>query len=64
MNNPRIVSREKWLEARKALMAKEKELTRASRRIGRRAPCAAMGASREAVRLRRAARQGDAGRAV
>ena len=28
MNNPRIVSREKWLEARKALMAKEKELTR------------------------------------
>jgi predicted dithiol-disulfide oxidoreductase (DUF899 family) len=28
MNNPRIVSREEWLEARKALMAKEKELTR------------------------------------
>ncbi len=28
MNSPRIVSREEWLEARKALMAKEKELTR------------------------------------
>jgi predicted dithiol-disulfide oxidoreductase (DUF899 family) len=30
MNSPRIVSREEWLEARKALMAKEKELTRFS----------------------------------
>jgi predicted dithiol-disulfide oxidoreductase (DUF899 family) len=28
MNTPRIVSREEWLDARKALMAKEKELTR------------------------------------
>jgi predicted dithiol-disulfide oxidoreductase (DUF899 family) len=28
MHDPRIVSREEWLEARKALMAKEKELTR------------------------------------
>jgi predicted dithiol-disulfide oxidoreductase (DUF899 family) len=28
MNTPKIVSREEWLEARKALLAKEKELTR------------------------------------
>lgn len=28
MNRPRIVSRDEWLEARKVLMAKEKELTR------------------------------------
>jgi len=28
MESPRIVSREEWLEARKALMAREKELTR------------------------------------
>ena len=28
MSSPRIVSREEWLDARTALMAKEKELTR------------------------------------
>jgi predicted dithiol-disulfide oxidoreductase (DUF899 family) len=28
MNNPSIVSQAEWLEARKALLAKEKELTR------------------------------------
>lgn len=28
MSNPRIVSRAEWLEARKALLIKEKELTR------------------------------------
>jgi predicted dithiol-disulfide oxidoreductase (DUF899 family) len=32
-DNPRIVSREEWLEARKALMAKEKELTRLRDRL-------------------------------
>ncbi|WP_020574329.1 DUF899 domain-containing protein [Actinopolymorpha alba] len=29
MNRPRVVSRDEWLEARKALLIKEKELTRA-----------------------------------
>ncbi len=33
MNSPRIVSREEWLESRKALMAKEKELTRLRDRL-------------------------------
>jgi len=28
MRNPKIVSRAEWLEARKALLIKEKELTR------------------------------------
>ena len=33
MNSPRIVSRDEWLEARKALLAKEKELTRLRDRL-------------------------------
>lgn len=33
MHSPRIVSREEWLEARKALLAREKELTRARDRL-------------------------------
>lgn len=33
MNQPNVVSREEWLAARKALLAKEKELTRARDRI-------------------------------
>ncbi len=33
MSNPRIVSREEWLEVRRALLAKEKELTRARDRL-------------------------------
>jgi predicted dithiol-disulfide oxidoreductase (DUF899 family) len=33
MNNQTIVSREEWIEARKALMAKEKELTRLRDRL-------------------------------
>ena len=33
VDSPRIVSREEWLEARKALMAKEKELTRLRDRL-------------------------------
>lgn len=33
MNTPRVVSREEWLEARKALVAKEKELTRLRDRL-------------------------------
>ena len=30
MNRPTVVSRQEWLRARKALLAKEKQLTRAS----------------------------------
>ena len=35
VDNPRIVSREEWLAARKELLAKEKQLTRPAKRSAR-----------------------------
>ena len=46
MSLPEVVSRDEWLAARKALLAKEKALTRAARRAQHRAPRAADGRDR------------------
>ena len=56
MSLPEIVSHEEWLAARKALLEKEKELTRAPRRAERRAPPPADGRDRQGLPLRRARR--------
>ena len=59
-----IVSREEWLDARKALLAKERAMTHAARRTPRRAPATALGQDREALCLRRARGQVHARRPV
>ena len=48
---PRIASRDEWLAARLELLRKEKELTRAARRVERRASPAADGEDREGLSL-------------
>jgi fructose-1,6-bisphosphatase len=46
MANPKVVSRLEWLDARKALLDKEKDLTRKPRPAERRATQVAMGPGR------------------
>ena len=62
MQPHKIVSRDQWIAARKALLAKEKELTSRPRPAKRRAPRAALGQGREALRVRHAGGQRDARR--
>ena len=59
MGPHRIATREEWLAERKALLAKEKELTRARDAARGGAPRAALGAGREGLRLRRPRRAGE-----
>ena len=64
MQPHKIVSREEWIEARKAHMAHEKEFTRARDASERGAPRAALGQGRQGLCVRRPERQGDARRSV
>ena len=62
--NHKVVSHNEWIEARKKLLAKEKEFTRLRDQLSRAAPRAALGAGRQGVRVRGPERQADAGRPV
>ena len=64
MQPHKIVSREEWIEARKAHLAHEKEYTKARDRLQRGASRAAVGEGRKGLCVRRAQREGDAGRSV
>ena len=64
MQPHQIVSRQEWIEARKAHMAHEKELTRARDRLSEERRAAALGQGRQGLRIRRAERQGHARRSV
>ena len=55
---PPIVSPETWETAREQMLVKEKTLTRARERPGRRTPADAMDGRREGVRIRGAEGQG------
>ena len=55
----RVVSHEAWVEERKALLAKEKELTRLRDELQRAAARPPVGAGDEEVRVRWAARSRD-----
>ena len=64
MSLPEVVSRDEWLAARKALLAKEKDAHPPPRRAERRAPPAADGRDREGLPLRGPGRRGEPARPV
>ena len=64
MSNPQIVGRDEWLAARKELLGREKEMTRARDALNADAARAAHGRGREGLRLRRARRTGRPARPV
>ncbi len=51
LKQPKAVSHSEWIEARKELLAKEKEFTRQRDELSRLAARVTVGTSREAVRL-------------
>ena len=64
MQAHKTVSREEWLEARRALLAKEKDLLKRQGRAAPRDARDALGEGRQGLCVRRAGRQGDARRPV
>jgi len=63
-DNPKVVSREEWLVARKKLLAQEKELTRQRDAIAAERSQPSLGKGRKELHLRFADREENSGRPV